>query len=163
ILETLGAVEAAHAAGIVHRDLKPDNLFLVERPGESFVKVLDFGVAKVLGMGESAQERLTRTGMLVGTPQYMAPEQIDGSPVDHRADIYALGVIRYELATGSLPFRANTVGGMLKAHVMEAPPRFDPSRMLDGLPAGLEAVVFKALAKSPDDRYSTVHELQEDV
>jgi serine/threonine-protein kinase len=163
MLEALGAIEAAHAAGIVHRDLKPDNLFIVERPGERFLKVLDFGVAKVLGMGEDVQQRLTRTGMLVGTPQYMAPEQIEGGTVDQAADVYALGVILYELATGALPFRAKTVGGMLKAHMLETPPRFDSSRMLDGMPAGLEAVVFRALAKSPTDRYASAHELREDL
>src|SRR5262249_39252467 len=123
--DTCEALEAAHAVGIVHRDLKPDNLFLVERLGEPpFVKVLDFGIAKVLGTDQDVQDRLTRTGTILGTPQYMAPEQIEGGSVDERCDVYALGVILYELATGTLPFRAQTVGGMLKAHLLDAPPRF---------------------------------------
>jgi HEAT repeat protein len=159
-------ISAAHAAGVIHRDLKPDNLFLVERPGEPVgVKVLDFGVAKVLSPGqESAEAKLTRTGHIVGTPQYMAPEQIDGSsPIDARSDVYAMGVILYELATGALPFRGETVGQLLRAHLMEEVPELNPSSLAPGVPQELEAVIGKALAKHPDDRYPSVRALAEDL
>jgi serine/threonine-protein kinase len=164
LIQACEALEAAHAVGIVHRDLKPDNLFLVERPGEPpFVKVLDFGVAKVLGLDEDVQNKLTRTGNIVGTPQYMAPEQIDGTRIDHRADVYSLGVILYELAAGALPFRADTIGQMLKAHLMQQPAPFDPARLADGVPTVFEAVAMRALSKVADDRYPTVRALREDL
>ncbi len=164
LLQACEALEAAHAVGIVHRDLKPDNLFLVERPGEPpFVKVLDFGVAKVLGMDEDVQGKLTRTGNIVGTPQYMAPEQIEGAGIDHRADVYALGVILYELSTGTLPFRADTIGQMLKAHLLQQPPPFDAGKLAEGVPSALEAVTLHALAKLPEDRYPTVKAFREDL
>lgn len=164
IRQTCEGLEAAHAVNIVHRDLKPDNLFLVEQPGEApMVKVLDFGVAKVLG-GESAEAKLTRTGNIVGTPQYMSPEQIDGgSAVDRRTDIYALGVILYELATGALPFKAETIGQMLKAHLMEDVPAFNQSSLAPGVPPELEPVIFKALAKQAPDRYPGAKALAEDL
>jgi HEAT repeat protein/tRNA A-37 threonylcarbamoyl transferase component Bud32 len=161
VCEALGV---AHAMGLVHRDLKPANLFLVERAGElPFVKVLDFGIAKVLGGDESGPDQLTRTGHLLGTPQYMAPEQIDGGSVDVRADVYALGVILYELATGTLPFAAQTVGGLLKAHLVEAPPRFDAARLAPGVPGALEAVVWKALRKPSAERYDSVRAFADDL
>ena len=164
IRDACEALEAAHAVGIVHRDLKPDNLFLIEREGEPpFVKLLDFGVAKVLGTDEDVQSKLTRTGSIVGTPQYMAPEQIDGSKVDARADVYAMGVILYELSTGTLPFKAETLGGMLKAHLMDVPPIFEEGKLAPGVPLELEAVAFKAMSKKRDDRYASVKELREDL
>jgi serine/threonine-protein kinase len=158
------ALEAAHAVGIIHRDLKPDNLFLVERAGEPpFVKVLDFGVAKVLGTDQDVKDRLTRTGNILGTPQYMAPEQIEGEPVDRRTDVYALGVILYELATRSLPFRAQTLGGMLKAHLLDSPPLFEAGHLAPGVPRDLEGVVLKALRKAPGDRYASMGELRAEL
>ena len=166
MVESCEALEAAHAVGIVHRDLKPDNIFLIERPGEPpFVKVLDFGVAKVLGTDEDVQNKLPRTGSIVGTPQYMAPEQIEGTNVDQRADIYALGVMLYELAVGRLPFAADTLGGMLKAHLLDTPDSFELSKAnwCEGLPPDMEAVTFKAMAKKPGDRYQSVKLLREDI
>ena len=166
--QTFAALEAAHAVGIVHRDLKPDNIFLIERAGEPpFVKLLDFGVAKVLGDdgedADAAKHKLTRTGSIVGTPQYMAPEQIDGTKVDARADIYAMGVILYELATGRLPFTADTLGGMLRAHLLDTPATFDMGQLAGNVPSTLEAVVFKAMAKKAAERYASVTELREDL
>ncbi|HEX2568328.1 MAG TPA: HEAT repeat domain-containing protein [Polyangia bacterium] len=161
IMQACEALELAHQQGIVHRDLKPDNLFIVEQPGEPpRIKVLDFGVAKVLRTDENLQEKLTRTGYIMGTPQYMAPEQIEGSGTDHRADIYAMGVILYELATGALPFQAQTLGAMLKAHLLESPPVFEQGKLAPGVPIELEAVAFKALVKKREDRYGSIRELR---
>src|SRR5690606_321703 len=116
---------------IVHRDLKPDNIFLVEREQRDFVKVLDFGISKIKS-AESEQVRVTRTGQLVGTPLYMAPEQARGEPdVDHRADIYALGVILYEMITGRPPFEGTNYFQLLYKHGNEEPRR--PSDV-DGTP-----------------------------
>jgi len=151
------AIEAAHARGIVHRDLKPHNVVLLDRPGRpDFVKVLDFGISK---MGWR-QEPITEQGAILGTPEYMAPEQASGESVDPRTDVYAIGVIAYELLTGTLPFRGDhSVATMLK-HINEAvePPR---KRRPDlGIPEELEAAIMRALSKKPDDRQPTVTQLR---
>ncbi len=152
------ALGEAHALGIVHRDLKPDNVMLVERPGQpAVVKVLDFGIAKLT---RAPELRITRTGAIVGTPQYMAPEQVREKDVDARTDIYALGLIAYELATGTVPFNAdNTMDLMMRVIRDEAVP---PSRKVAGLsisPA-LEALILRCLAKEPADRFQSSQELR---
>ena len=140
------ALTAAHAHEIVHRDLKPDNVFLAGRPGETpVVKLLDFGIAKA--GGELA--RITQTGTLFGTPHYMSPEQAAGQNVDKRTDVYALGVIVYEMLTGALPFDADTFLGVLAKHMFE-PPR--PLAMSDERLGPLEPALSNALAKRPDER-----------
>src|SRR5262249_37654713 len=118
------ALEAAHQAGIIHRDMKPANVVLTDRAGTSdFVKILDFGIAKITRVDES-QPSLTRPGMTRGTPQYMAPEQAAGKPLDARADIYAVGAILYELLTGSPPFTGMSVMEVLTRKLTQSPPPF---------------------------------------
>jgi eukaryotic-like serine/threonine-protein kinase len=157
LVQVCEAIEAAHARGIVHRDLKPHNIVLLDRPGRpDFVKVLDFGISK---MGWR-QEPITEQGAILGTPEYMAPEQASGESVDPRTDVYAIGVMAYELLTGTLPFRGDhSVATMLK-HINETvePPR---KRRPDlAIPEELETAVLRALSKKPDDRQQTVTQLR---
>jgi serine/threonine-protein kinase len=164
-LDACEALQSAHSHGIIHRDLKPGNIFLVEQPGQPpFLKVLDFGIAKLVGGDENVESKLTKAGTVLGTPQYIAPEQIEGAAVvDARADVYSLGIILYELATGRLPFRGQTLAAVIKAHLLDPPFKFEQVRLADGVPAELEAVVLKALARKPDDRYQSMQELRADL
>jgi tRNA A-37 threonylcarbamoyl transferase component Bud32 len=146
----LDGIEQAHRAGIVHRDIKSDNLMIAE---SGVVKVMDFGIGRLIG-----SSRLTRTGLLVGTLHYMAPEQIRGEEVDRRADIYALGAVLYEMLTGRVPFAGGSDFAVLKAHVEENPA--PPSAAIAGLPSWLDAAILKALAKMPAERFQTVEELR---
>jgi serine/threonine-protein kinase len=153
------ALGAAHSKGIIHRDMKPENIYLVEREGKpDFVKILDFGIAKISSLDEGGS-RLTRTGMIFGTPEYMSPEQARGDKPDHRVDIYAVGCILYEMLTGDTPFHADTFMGVLTKHMFETP--VPPSQKCPDaqIPAEIEAVVLKALAKDRDQRYQTMKEV----
>ncbi len=153
------ALGAAHAKGIIHRDMKPENVYLVTREGRSdFVKVLDFGIAKMSGLDEGGS-RLTRTGMIFGTPEYMSPEQARGDKPDHRVDIYAAGCILYEMLTGDVPFHAETFMGVLTKHMFENPQ--PPSQRNPGanIPPDVEEVCLRALAKDRDQRYQSMKEM----
>ncbi len=173
ILEQVAkAAGAAHAAGIVHRDLKPDNVILVGAgalpdlgrdsksemtkpwPERVDVRVVDFGASKVVGTG-----RVTVTGVVFGTPHYMSPEQASGQTVDARADVYALGVIMYEMLTGRLPFEADTYMGVLTQHMFVQPMRPSDVGVADAELRPLEAVTLRCLEKNPADRFASMDEL----
>jgi serine/threonine protein kinase/pimeloyl-ACP methyl ester carboxylesterase len=156
-LQICSALAAAHSHGIVHRDLKPENIYLVEWLGhKDFVKLLDFGIAKLTEVSEG-DRKLTRTGMLFGTPEYMSPEQARGENVDHRVDIYAMGCILYQLITGKVPFEAENFMGILSLHLTEPAPPIGPAALAEiGAPPELEAIIDKALAKSRADRWETI-------
>jgi tRNA A-37 threonylcarbamoyl transferase component Bud32 len=141
------ALIAAHAHGIVHRDLKPDNVFLAEvAGGGTQVKLLDFGIAKLLG----GQGMTTQIGALLGTPAYMSPEQARAEPIDARSDIYALGIVAWELLVGDLPFDATSYVEVLEAHVEQMPP--PPSSRAPGIPPEVDALIGAMLAKQADQR-----------
>jgi serine/threonine-protein kinase len=152
------ALGAAHDAGIVHRDLKPENVFLIRRNDtEDFVKVLDFGIAKVA----NGPKRLTRDGEVLGTPHYMSPEQCEGDGVDHRTDIYALGVLLYEMLTGHVPHDADTMMGILTKQMYEDP--IPPKVRVPQVSDPLEQLIMRCLEKKPERRYQTMHELESDL
>jgi serine/threonine protein kinase len=148
-------LEAAHQAGIVHRDLKPANIMIVEHHEEQNVKILDYGVAK---LHDRKIDPNTEAGALLGTPHYMSPEQASGEKVDHRTDLYALGVILYRIVTGRIPFEAESLRQLLLLHILHEPPR--PSSINPDVSPALEAVIVKALAKDPNDRFRSARDLK---
>jgi serine/threonine-protein kinase len=154
------ALGASHEAGIVHRDVKPENVFLVRRGHDAdFVKVLDFGLAKLLD-GAHAAGRDTSAGTVMGTPHYMAPEQCRAeSEIDHRADVYALGVVLFEMLTGTLPFAGEVYSEVLVKQVTMRPPW--ARSIVPDLPEELDSILQCALAKHPDDRFPTMAALRD--
>src|SRR3954451_7131013 len=153
ILQISAAVEAAHEAGIIHRDLKPGNIFLVQRPDSPYiVKVLDFGIAKIAAeTGEfNLVDTLTGTGVMIGTPRYMSPEQCDGALLTPASDVYSLGVILYEMLTGQTPFNGTTPLSLALKHSSESPR--PPRELVANIPPALESVVLHALEKKPEER-----------
>jgi serine/threonine-protein kinase len=160
IVQACDALAEAHAVGVVHRDLKPANLFLAKRrDGRPLIKVLDFGISKIIDP-DGGQAEITRTAVALGTPSYMAPEQMVSSRrADRRADIWALGVVLYRLLTGALPFQAQGAES-LGMRVLTASPAPLRSHRRQ-IPAGLEAIVLRCLEKQADDRFATVFQLAE--
>jgi len=162
--QILRGLQSAHDKGIIHRDLKAENVFLCQRDGKDFVKLLDFGISKITKPLEDDADApgLTTTGQVLGTPQYLAPEQAHGiEHVDHRADIYAMGVILYEMLAGELPFTGKSVFEVVMKHVQEAPQPLRDRRPDLAIPQALEQVVMVALAKDPDHRYQSAREMLE--
>jgi serine/threonine protein kinase/uncharacterized tellurite resistance protein B-like protein len=151
-LQIARALHAAHSVGIVHRDMKPGNVFLIERRGDAeYVKVLDFGIAKV---DDPDQNVLTRAGAVFGTAAYMAPEQAAGGGVDGRTDIYGLGCMMFEMLTGRLPFPGTNFVKILSQHIKEPPPRPRDIEPRADVSDEVEALLMRALAKRPEDRFS---------
>ncbi|MGE6756923.1 serine/threonine-protein kinase [Corallococcus interemptor] len=157
--EVLAALGAAHGAGVVHRDLKPSNIFLVKQPdGSRYVKLLDFGLAK-RGEGPTGRTAQTRTDMVVGTPEYMAPEQARGQSVGPMTDLYAMGVVTFEIITGRLPFIGSSPVDLLMKHVEARPPR--PSEFVSDLPPAVDAFILQMLTKDPETRPNSADALRQ--
>ena len=153
--QMLRGLEHAHAAGVIHRDLKPENIMLVERDGKrDVVKILDFGIAKVT-QPQSGGEALTQAGVIFGTPEYLSPEQALGEAVDARADIYAAGVIFYEMLAGRRPFESEDKVKIISMHLSHAPPRVRDVNPTVDCPAPLEQVIMQTLDKSRENRFAT--------
>lgn len=153
------ALAAAHESGIIHRDLKPQNVIILSAPEPDFVKVLDFGLSKIIaGDSSSDFQRLTQTGALMGSIHYMSPEVCAGQKADARSDIYALGCILYECLTGQPPLDSENPIGLLHKHRTELPERLSNRADLKELPRAFEAVIFKAIQKDPNDRFQNMIE-----
>ena len=151
LVQICDALHAAHLAGVVHRDLKPENVYVVTLPsGHSLVKVLDFGIAKLTRPNELYPR--TRTGHMMGTPEYVSPEQARGEPVDPRSDIYSLGVLTFEMLTRRLPFLANNDADMMVAHLKEVAPLV--STLRPDVPPPLDSLVAAMMSKTPNERPS---------
>jgi serine/threonine protein kinase len=166
-LQIAKALAAAHGAGVVHRDLKPENVFLQKTADdEEVVKIVDFGIAQLRTNEEAAaasqkrqRRRLTRTGMIFGTPEYMAPEQAAGKHADLRVDVYALGVMMYEMFTGAVPFTGDTFMAVLSSHLHDPVPPLRQVCPELAISTELEALIGRALAKQPDHRFASMQEL----
>ncbi len=161
LLQLLAALSAAHAQGIIHRDVKPENCLVIKQPdGSELLKVLDFGIAKVTG---DAADGMTRTGVVMGTVDYMSPEQGQGLPLDARTDIYAVGVIMFEMLTGRVPFVGPSALSVLTQHATAPLPDLRLVAPAVDVPDGIQAIVRRATAKAPDDRFASADELAQAI
>jgi serine/threonine protein kinase len=152
--QVFAGLEHAHTQGVVHRDLKPENVFVTEDPdGGPLFKIVDFGVARIV-RDATAKDNITATPTILGTPDYMSPEQALGATPDARTDLYAAGIMFYELLAGKLPFHAEAPELLMQAHLMKDPPPLPPE-----VPETLAQVVYRSLQKERDNRYSSVTEV----
>ena len=149
--DALAGLEHAHRLNVIHRDIKPANIMLTHTGG---IKLVDFGIARIL-----EQARQTRTGYLIGTLEYISPEQVQGLDVDARSDIYSMGTVLYKMLTGRLPFQKSTDYELLQAQIKELPQ--SPRKFAEDIPVALENIILKALAKNPDKRFSTALEFSQ--
>ena len=162
-LQTADALQAAHDLGIVHRDLKPDNIMLSRRKaGGDTVKVVDFGIAKAVG-GDAAGQKVTKTGLVVGTPEFMSPEQLSGDTLDGRSDLYSLALVFYRMLSGKLPFEATTVQETMIKRLTDEPTKLADARPDLSFPPGLQPVLDTALARTPAERYQSVAKFAADI
>lgn len=151
-------LEAAHAEGVVHRDVKPQNMLILPETGD--VKIMDFGIARVSEVDRSESDpALTMAGTVMGTPDYMSPEQASGTPADFRSDIYSLGVVLFEMFTGRLPFTGEKVMTVILGHLQKQPPA--PRRLNPSIPPDLEAIILRCLDKSPKKRFQKMGDLMD--
>jgi len=161
-VQVCGSVAQAHDIGVVHRDLKPENVMLIEQSAmPDFVKVLDFGLAKLREHEEMGEKSITRQGAILGTPYYMAPEHIRGERVDGRSDVYAMGALMYKVLTGAPPFWATTPVGVLTMHLVEEvepPSERAPKR---NIPKEADEIILRAMQKKPEDRFQTMSGLRD--
>src|SRR5215813_11991678 len=163
--QVLSALDEAHAQNIIHRDLKPENIMIIDRRGErDFVKVCDFGIAKIQDpKSDGSSGTITMAGVVCGTPEYMSPEQCRGEKLDGRSDLYSVGVILYQMATGTLPFTAETALGIVTKHLTE-PPRPPSQRRPDlHIDRGLERLILMAMSKDRAGRPASAHEMKEQL
>jgi serine/threonine-protein kinase len=162
-LQTADALQAAHDLGIVHRDLKPDNIMLTRRKGGGeMVKVVDFGIAKAVS-GDQSGQKVTKTGLVVGTPEFMSPEQLSGDLVDGRSDLYSLALVFYRMLTGKLPFEATSVQETMIKRLTDEPKTLADERPDLSFPPGLQPVLDTALARTPAERYQSVAKFAADI
>jgi len=162
-IQVAAALQAAHDLGIVHRDLKPDNIMLTRsRDGADAVKVVDFGLAKAVG-GEGGGQKVTRTGLVVGTPEFLSPEQLSGDKLDGRSDVYSLGLVLFNMLTGTLPFPADSVQEAMIKRLTDEPAELIEVRPDLHFPPGLQQILDTALARSPVHRYQSAAKLAHDL
>lgn len=160
-LQICDAMQTAHTHGIINRDLKPNNIMLLSAPTADFVKIIDFGLAKLLN--SASNQKLTQTGALIGSIHYLSPEQCLGMPTDHRSDIYSLACIIYECIAGKPPLDADNPVGLVHKHAYEVPLALTSICQDKELPVNLDNVLFKAMAKNPKDRYQTMEDFRADL
>ncbi|MGZ7031037.1 MAG: serine/threonine-protein kinase, partial [Thermoanaerobaculia bacterium] len=147
-------LDAAHEQGIIHRDIKPQNV-LIDHRGE--IKLMDFGIARMA----EAPEAMTQAGLIVGTPHYMSPEQVQGKQLDSRSDVYSVGVLMYEMLVGRRPFESSSLTGVLTAHITETPRL--PIEIRPEVGREISDIVMRCLAKDPQKRYANAAELLQDL